>query len=86
MKTTKEKHIERGGTAETFAARQKASRDGSAAAATRRVKSPQQELTDALNDAFGNSSRDMSEREALEVADSVAEGWRMRLSELDDDE
>lgn len=85
MKSLKEKHIERGGTAETFKARQAASRAGNArAAAARRVRSPGDQLREALLNAFSDSSHDMSEREALEVAESVAEGWRMRLQEIEE--
>jgi hypothetical protein len=48
--------------------------------------SDEQQLIEALNDAFNNSSRNISEREALEIALSVAEGWQMRLDELKDNE
>lgn len=48
--------------------------------------SPEQELMTALQDVFCNSSREMSERDALEAALAVAEGWRMRLDELEDED
>lgn len=49
-------------------------------------KSPATELQNALRDAMGKSSRDMSEMDALNAALDVAEEWKMRLSELEEEQ
>lgn len=44
------------------------------------------QLEKALRDAVSNSSVKLSEREALETALDVADEWRMRLSEIEEND
>jgi hypothetical protein len=47
-----------------------------------KARTAEQRLEDALREAFDSSDRSMSERQALEVACSIADQWRDRLQEV----
>jgi hypothetical protein len=51
-----------------------------------RALTPSEKLQAAITAAFDASIGELSEKEALDAALDVAEGWQMRLDELDDDE
>lgn len=44
------------------------------------------QLQEAIREAMGSSSRDLSEREALQIGLEVAHEWQMRLDELGDED